>query len=46
MEYAPFIVAALLAFIAYKAIAGIVKFAAIGALLIGAAYVYSQGYFA
>ena len=45
MEYAPFVVAALLAFIAYKAIAGLVKFAAIGALIIGAIYIYSQGYF-
>lgn len=46
MEYAPFAIAALLAFIAYKAIAGLVKFAAIGALAIGAVYAYSQGYFA
>lgn len=46
MEYAPIGVALLLAFIAFKAIAGMVKFAAIGALLIGAAYIYSQGYFA
>ncbi len=46
MEYAPFFVAALLAFIAYKAIKGIVKFAAIAALVIGAIYIYSQGFFA
>ena len=46
MEYAPFAITLLLAFIAYKAIAGMVKFAAIGALVIGAGYIYSQGYFA
>ena len=46
MEYAPFAIALILAFIAYKAITGIVKFAAIGALVIGAIYIYSQGYFA
>lgn len=46
MEYLPFVIAGLLAFIAYKAIAGLVKFAAIAALVIGAVYIYSQGYFA
>jgi hypothetical protein len=46
MEYAPIAIALLLGFVAFKAIAGMVKFAAIGALLLGAAYIYSQGYFA
>ena len=46
MEYLPFVIAALLAFIVYKAIKTAVKFAAIAALIVGAFYIYSQGYFA
>lgn len=46
MSYAAIAFALCLAFIAYKLLAGLVKFAVIIAILGGAYFLYSQGYFA
>ncbi len=43
MEYAPIVIALILAFIAYKAISGVVKLAAIAALVLAAIYIATQG---
>jgi hypothetical protein len=46
MSYATIIIAFLLAFIAYKILAGMVKFAAIAAIIVAGGFAYSQGYLA
>jgi hypothetical protein len=46
MSYATVIIALVLAFIAYKVLAGMVKFAAIAAIIAAGGFAYSQGYFA
>ena len=44
MSYASIIIALVLAFIAYKVLAGMVKFAVIAAIIVAAGYAYTQGY--
>ncbi|MFZ1741734.1 MAG: hypothetical protein WAT93_02710 [Pontixanthobacter sp.] len=43
MSYATIVIALVLAFIAYKVLAGMVKFAVIAAIIVAAGYAYSQG---
>lgn len=43
MSYAAIIIALGLAFVAYKVLAGLVKFAVIAAIIAAAGFAYSQG---